>query len=105
MYAAFFKESGHDRTTILGSPVLMTKEEAAVQPATLIVVAGVDPLQAEGKHFGHILQLAGVDTTVFQADGQVHDFVMLEPTRKSPTARAAVELAALKLKNALTIGR
>jgi acetyl esterase len=68
----------------------------------LIVVSGVDPLQDEGKHFGHVLQEAGVDIAVFQADGQVHDFVMLEPTRTSPTAKAAVELAAYKLKKALT---
>jgi acetyl esterase/lipase len=101
MYAAFFQENDNGRASILGSPVLMTKEQAAAQPPTLIVVSGVDPLQDEGKHFGHILQQAGVDTAIFQADGEVHDFVMLEPTRKSPTARATVELAALKLKNAL----
>jgi len=101
MYAAFFK-SVEDRANILGSPVLMTKEQAATQPSTLIVVSGADPLQDEGKHFGHILQHAGVEAAVFQADGTVHDFVMLEPTKKSDTAKATIELAAMKVKKALT---
>jgi acetyl esterase len=107
MYAAFFptspSESTQARCTNLGSPLRMTKEKAAQQPSTLIVVAGADPLQEEGKLFGHLLQSAGVETAVLQADGQVHDFVMLEPTRGSETARAVVELASFKLKKALAL--
>lgn len=79
----------------------MTKIEASAQPPTLIVVAGADPLQEEGKLFGHLLQSAGVETAVLQADGQIHDFVMLEATRVSETARAVVELAGLRLRKAL----
>jgi acetyl esterase len=96
IYAAFFPidptTSTAARRTILGSPLLMSKEESANQPPTLIVVAGADPLIQEGKDFGHLLQNAGIDCAVLQADGQVNDFVMLEPTRGSATARAVIEL-------------
>jgi acetyl esterase len=105
MYAAFFHDNdgqkSTDRVSILGSPLLFTPEQAASQPSTLMIVASVDPLQEEGKKFGHLLQKAGVEVAVLEADGQVHDFVMLEATRGSATARAVIELAGLKLRRAL----
>lgn len=107
MYAAFFPidptASTAVRRTILGFPLLMSKEEGAKQPPTLLVVAGADPLIQEGKDFGLLLQSVGIDCAVLQAEGQVHDFVMLEPTRGSATARVVVELAGLKLRRALSI--
>ncbi|EKG21999.1 Alpha/beta hydrolase fold-3 [Macrophomina phaseolina MS6] len=91
-----------DRSNNLASPVLLSKEQAAAQPPTLIITAAVDLLQKEGKNFGHLLQQAGVDVAIFEADGQIHDFAMLEPVRKSATSVASVELAALKIKKALS---
>ncbi|GME22377.1 Alpha/beta hydrolase fold-3 [Neofusicoccum parvum] len=101
MVNAFVPKS-NDRSNILASPILMKKDQAATQPPTLIITAAVDPLLAEGKHLGHLLQQAGVDVAIFEADGQVHDFVMLEPVRKSAAAVASVELASLKIKKALS---
>lgn len=91
-----------DRSNILTSPLLFGEEQAAAQPSTLIITAAVDPLLSEGKQFGRLLQQAGVDVAIFEADGQIHDFAMLEPVRKSATAIASVELAALKIKKALS---
>ncbi|KZF25950.1 Alpha/beta hydrolase fold-3 [Xylona heveae TC161] len=96
-----FVPKGSDVQHYLLSPILMSKAQAARQPPSLIIVAGVDPLRGEGENFGHELQKAGVETAIFRADGQVHDFAMLEATRKSPTAVATVELAALKVRKAL----
>jgi len=90
-----------DRASYLGSPLLSTREQLLAQPPTLMIVAGVDPLQAEGLAYGHALQQAGVETAIFIADGQIHDYVMLNPVASSPTARASIELAGLKLKKAL----
>lgn len=97
-----FIPKNDDRLSILASPILMDKEQAAAQPPTLIITAAVDPLLREGKEFGHLLQQAGVEVAIFEADGQVHDFAMLEPVRKSATAVASVELAALRIKKALS---
>ncbi|OAL52695.1 hypothetical protein IQ07DRAFT_620237 [Pyrenochaeta sp. DS3sAY3a] len=66
-------------------------------PPTTIFVSGADPLIGEGEAFGHRLQKLGVEAAVLKADGQIHDFALLEPVRKSATARAVVELASLKL--------
>ncbi|OJD32907.1 esterase [Diplodia corticola] len=91
-----------DRLSILASPTLMTKEQAATQPPTLIITAAVDPLLREGKELGHLLQQAGVEVAILEADGQIHDFVMLEPVRKSATAVACVALAASGIRKALS---
>jgi acetyl esterase len=111
MYAAFYGD--HDkiplddpsqspnRKTNLGSALMSTTEELKKLPPTIIFTAGVDPLQGEGEEFGHKLQQAGVPVAIFRCDGQIHDFAMLNPISTSPTAIAAIELAGLKLKQAL----
>jgi len=101
MYDAFVPNSS-DRSLPTTSPLYaMPDEDLKLFPPTLVVPAGVDPLRDEGEMFGHRLQGLGVETAVLRADGQVHDFVMLQPTRVSATCRAVVELAALKVKKAL----
>ena len=113
MYDAFFGDGqkldtpnsdsslSKERASNIGSAMMSTKEQLSKLPPTLIIVSGVDPLQDEGEQFGHKLQAAGVPTAIFRADGQIHDFVMLNPVASSPTATAAMELAGLKLKKAL----
>lgn len=89
------------RSEILASPLLATKEDLTGFPATLVIVAEVDPLREEGEQFARHLAAAGVDTTVFRAEGTVHDFVMLNGLAKTPAARGAIEIAGLKLRKAL----
>jgi acetyl esterase len=97
-----FLPNQEDRKNSLTSPLwYASKETLAKFPPTTIFVSGADPLVDEGLLFGQRLQEAGVECVIIQAYGQIHDYVMLEPTRKSATAKAVVELAALKLKNAL----
>jgi acetyl esterase len=89
------------RKTNIGSAMLSTPEQLKALPPTLLITAAVDPLQAEGEEFAQKLQGAGVPTAFFRAGGQMHDFAMLNGLAVSDTARAAIELAGLKLKKAL----
>lgn len=92
-----------DRKHALTSPLEYASDEVLAKfPSTTIFVSSADPLIGEGEQFGHRLQKLGVDAAVIKADGQIHDYVMLEPIRKSATARAVVDLATLKLKTALS---
>lgn len=87
-----------DRRLPLTSPLHFAPNDVLAKfPPTTIFVSGADPLIGEGEAFGHRLQELGVDAAVLKADGQIHDFALLEPVRKSATSRAVVELASLKL--------
>jgi acetyl esterase len=102
MIAAFLPNPD-DRRLPLTSPLEFAPDEVLSKfPPTTIFVSGADPLIGEGVAFGHRLQKLGVDAAVIRADGQIHDYALLEPTRKSATARAVVELASLKLKQAVS---
>jgi acetyl esterase/lipase len=90
-----------DRKTALGSPLSFAPDEVLSRfPPTTVFVGDVDPLVDEGKAFGRRLQKLGVDAAVIQADGQMHGFMLVEPLRYNPTARAVVEFAALKMRKA-----
>lgn len=98
-----FLPNEEDQKLPLTSPLQFAPDEVLSKfPPTTIFVSGADPLIGEGEAFGHRLQELGVDASVIKADGQVHDFVMLAPIRESPTARAVVEIAALKLLKAFS---
>lgn len=97
-----FLPNPQDRCNALTSPLSFASDrQLSLFPPTTLFVSGADPLIEEGEAFGHRLQKAGVETTILKADGQIHDYVMLEAVRKSPTARAVVELATSRLKHAL----
>ncbi|KAM5352771.1 hypothetical protein ACJ41O_005493 [Fusarium nematophilum] len=102
MIAAFLPNE-EDRRLPLTSPLEFAPDEVLAKfPPTTVFVSGADPLIGEGEAFGHRLQGLGVDAAVLKADGQIHDFALLEPVRKAPTARAVVELASLKLRKAIS---
>lgn len=91
-----------DRCNSLTSPLSFSSDEELAQfPPTTLFLSGADPLIGEGEAFGLRLQKNGVDTSILRADGQIHDYVMLEPIRRTATARAVVELAAAHLKRGL----
>lgn len=90
-----------DRLDYHASPILMTKEQAAKQPPTLLITADVDCLREEGELFGRLLQKAGVQTSTFRALGASHDFCMINGVAGSPTTQATVEFVAWKLKKSL----
>ncbi|KAF4993341.1 hypothetical protein FDECE_13456 [Fusarium decemcellulare] len=100
---AAFAPNEEDRKLPLTSPLQFAPDEVLAKfPPTTVFVSGADPLIGEGEAFGHRLQKLGVDAAVLKADGQIHDYVLLEPIRKSATARAVVELASLKLLKAVS---
>ncbi|GFF34195.1 vegetative specific protein H5 [Aspergillus udagawae] len=101
MIAAFIPER-KDRETALASPLSFLSDDVLSRfPPTTVFLSAVDPLLDEGMAFGQRLQKAGVDAAVIRAEGQMHAFVLLEAIRDSPTARAIMDLAALRLRTAL----
>lgn len=98
-----FLPNKDDRRLPLTSPLEFAPDDFLSKfPPTTIFVSGADPLIGEGEAFGHRLQQLGVDAAVLKADGQIHDYALLEPVRHSPTARAVVEFASVKLSKALS---
>jgi acetyl esterase/lipase len=99
-----FLPNEEDRRNALTSPLkYASDEELSKFPPTTVFLTGADPLIGEGLAFGLRLQKAGVETAILTADGQIHDYVMLEPIRGAATAKAVVELAALHLKRRLGV--
>jgi acetyl esterase len=96
-----FLPNEDDRKTALASPLTFASDDVLRKfPPTTVFVGDVDPLADEGKAFGRRLQGLGVEAAIVQADGQMHAFVLLKAIRNSPTARAIVEFAALKMRKA-----
>ncbi|KAM3485436.1 hypothetical protein MY3957_009954 [Beauveria namnaoensis] len=92
-----------DRRSALASPLSFAADEVLAKfPPTTIFVSGADPLIGEGEAFGRRLQQLGVDAAILKAEGVIHDYVMLEPIRNTATPRAVTELAALKLRKAIS---
>ncbi|OJJ70150.1 hypothetical protein ASPBRDRAFT_678829 [Aspergillus brasiliensis CBS 101740] len=98
---AFLPEN-KDRETALASPLSFLSDDVLSRfPPTTVVLSAVDPLLDEGLAFGQRLQKAGVVAAMIRAEGQMHAFVLLKAIRDSPTARAIMDFAALKLRTAL----
>ncbi len=93
--------SAKDRESILASPVLMNKTQAARQPPTMVIVGDADILRTEGEQFAKLLQQSGVKCGLVKAEAQVHDSAVWEETRKGPTAHALVLMAAALFNEAL----
>lgn len=91
-----------DRENALTSPLTFASDRVLAKfPPTIIFLSDVDPLVDEGRAFGHRLQQAGVDCAIIKAEGQMHAYALVLPLRSNPTARAIVELAAVKIRKAL----
>ncbi|HEY8936580.1 MAG TPA: alpha/beta hydrolase [Cyclobacteriaceae bacterium] len=70
-------------------------------PPTLILVAENDVLRDEAIAYAHKLDEAGVQTTLVQFNGMIHDFGLLNPLAKNPTVQSALRYAANELNHAL----
>ncbi|KAH8820213.1 Alpha/Beta hydrolase protein [Xylogone sp. PMI_703] len=90
-----------DRQSILASPLLMNKDQASLQPPTMISVSSIDPLRTEGEQFAKLLQTSGVQCGLVRAEAQIHDTVLLEATRKGPTAHSLILMASALFSEAL----
>lgn len=91
-----------DRKQVTASPLQAATEQLAGLPPALIITVENDVLRDEGEAYARKLIAAGVEVTALRALATVHDFVMLNPLAATPTARAAIRLAAQKLSEALS---
>ncbi|MGU3502370.1 alpha/beta hydrolase [Mycobacterium sp. C31M] len=86
-----------DRSDPRASPMLA--EDLSRVPATLITVAGFDPLRDEAIAYAKRLKDFGVPTRLLREGGLVHGYLSL--TQISPTARNAVNRVVSAISQAL----
>jgi acetyl esterase len=89
------------RQDIYASPLRATVEQLKGLPPALVVVAESDVLHDEGTAYGRKLNEAGVDVTLVQYDGMIHDFGLLNGLAEVPAVRSLFVQAAAELKKYL----
>ena len=80
------------RAEITASPLRASLDELSGLPEALVVVAEADVLRDEGEAYAAKLRAAGVPVTAVRYGGIVHDFVGLEPLRRTFAAESAIAL-------------
>lgn len=83
------------------SPLQATLAELKGLPPALVQVAENDILHDEGVAYGRKLDEAGVQTTVTEYKGFIHDYGMLNPLAHIPGVKTAIQQASVVLKDAL----
>ncbi|HIK15988.1 MAG TPA: alpha/beta hydrolase [Leptolyngbyaceae cyanobacterium M33_DOE_097] len=89
------------RKDIYASPLRATVEQLKGLPPALVVVAENDVLHDEGTAYGRKLDEAGVDVTLVQYDGMIHDFGLLNGLAELPATRSLFVQTAAELKKHL----
>jgi acetyl esterase len=89
------------RAAITASPLRATLEELAGLPEAFLIVDENDVLRDEGEAYARRLVEAGVRTTSVRYNDIHHDFMMLNPLRKTAAATGAIEQAVHVLRKAL----
>jgi acetyl esterase/lipase len=89
------------RTEIHASPLQATTAQLKGMPPALIQTAECDVLRDEGQAYGRKLDAAGVDVTVTQYNGMIHDFGLLNALSEIPGTRSAMLQASSELKKHL----
>ncbi|MCO1659930.1 alpha/beta hydrolase [Pseudonocardia humida] len=83
------------------SPLRASLDELSGLPETFLVVDENDVLRDEGEAFARRLVEAGVRTTSVRYNATLHDFMMLNPLRRTAATTGAVEQAVDILRRAL----
>lgn len=89
------------RTEIYASPLKASLAELKGLPPTFVQVAENDVLRDEGIAYARKMDEAGVDVTLVQVQGVIHDYGLLNPLANVPAVQSALRHAAGELKNAL----
>lgn len=79
-----------EREQITASPLKGSLDELRGLPPALVITAEADVLRDEGEAYAHKLRSAGVDVEASRESGEIHDFMMLDATRNTHGAQAAV---------------
>jgi acetyl esterase len=89
------------RAAITASPLRATLEELAGLPEAFLIVDENDVLRDEGEAYARRLVEADVRTTSVRYNDILHDFMMLNPLRKTAATTGAIEQAIHVLRKAL----
>lgn len=90
-----------ERNNKYASPLKATLEELKGLPPTLVQIAENDILHDEGMAYGRKLDEAGVQVTLTEYKGFIHDYGMLNPLAHISAVQESVLDAATALKKAL----
>ncbi|MCC8242898.1 alpha/beta hydrolase [Saccharothrix luteola] len=90
-----------ERDEITVSPLRASTADLAGLPDAFVIVAENDVLRDEGEAYGRKLTEAGVRTTSARYNGTLHDFMMLNPVRRTAASTAAISQAIHVLRVAL----
>ena len=88
------------RLEITASPLQATVDDLAGLPETFMITDENDVLRDEGEAYARKLVEAGVRTIAVRYNGTIHDFMMLNPLRRSAATTGAVEQAISVLRKA-----
>jgi acetyl esterase len=80
------------------SPLQSSLDQLHGMPPALIITNENDVLRDEGEAYAKKLMQAGADVVAMRMLGTIHDFVMLDPLKNTPEAKAALDFAACQLK-------
>lgn len=89
------------RSNITVSPLRADLDQLAGLPEALVIVDENDVLRDEGEAYGRKLTAAAVRTTCVRYNGILHDFMMLNPLRRTAATTGAIEQAIHVLRKAL----
>ena len=93
-YHAQFLPADVDRGDLRLGPALAT--DFSGLPPALIITAEFDPLRDDGKHYGELLQAAGVPVEYTCYDGMIHGYFHYGKTIDAATASLNQVIAALQ---------
>ncbi|ADB30234.1 Alpha/beta hydrolase fold-3 domain protein [Kribbella flavida DSM 17836] len=90
-----------ERAEITASPLRASLDDLAGLPEALVIVAEADVLRDEGEAYAAKLRAAGVPVTAVRYGGVIHDFVGLNPLRRTFAAEGAIAQGAAFLARVL----
>ena len=89
------------RAEITASPLQASTDQLTGLPEAFVIVDENDVLRDEGEAYARQLTAAGVRTTCVRYNGILHDFMMLNPLRRTAATTGAIEQAIHVLRKAL----
>ena len=96
-----YTTSPEQRAEITASPLRADLDQLRGLPPALVITAEADVVRDEGEAFASRLREAGVAVSAVRFGGIIHDFVMIDALRNTTACRAAMNLAASFLRQAL----